>query len=237
MKRCPPHPNPRRPHLAKALQTDPLWLTSDPCPAQCRLGLKELGTFSLSVISHLTGRLSPRPVGKVALFLQPGQTGTQPSGVGHGTSPCVHGPREAGTDEAVPATGLLILQPEGLQLEALSRVTEGQAPAATGRSLQSDPAHPPLQTTPLEIVLKDYNSQERRADQQRQQRVRKRPRRRAHRGRILRADWSASRAAAVFAENARWDLRLQCCFLQLLAVAEAAWISASWRGTIRVVVV
>lgn len=111
-------------------------------------------------------------------------------------------------------------------------VTEGQAPAATGRSLQSDPAHPPLQTTPLEIVLKDYNSQERRADQRRQQRVRKRPRRRAHRGRILRADWSASRATAVFAENARWDLRLQCCFLQLLAVAEAAWISASWRGTI-----
>ena len=55
------------------------------------------------------------------MFLQPGQTGTQPSGVGHGTSPCVHGPREAGTDEAVPATGLLILQPEGLQLEALSR--------------------------------------------------------------------------------------------------------------------
>lgn len=114
-------------------------------------------------------------------------------------------------------------------------VTEGQAPAATGRSLQSDPAHPRLQTTPLVIVLEDYNSQER-ARQRRQQRVRKRPRQRARRGRVLRADWSASRAAAVFAENARWHLRLQYCFLRLLAVAEAAWISANWRGTIQAVV-
>lgn len=194
------------------------------------------GHFSLSaLVSHLSGRLSPRPVGKVALFLQSGQTGTQPSGVGPSTSPCVHGPRGPGTVEAVPAAGLLSLQPDGLQLEALSRVTEGQAPAATGRSLQSDPAHPRLQTTPLVIVLEDYNSQER-ARQRRQQRVRKRPRQRARRGRVLRADWSASRAAAVFAENARWHLRLQYCFLRLLAVAEAAWISANWRGTIQAVV-
>lgn len=114
-------------------------------------------------------------------------------------------------------------------------VTQGQAPAATGRSLQSDPAHSQLQTTPLEVVLEDYNSQER-ARQRRQRCVRKRPRRRARRGRVLRADWSASREASVFAENARWDLRLQYCVLQLLAVAEAAWISASWRGTIRAAV-
>lgn len=182
-----------------------------------------------------SGRLSPRPVGKVALFLRSGQTGTQPSGAGHSTGPCVHGPGEPDPAEALPATGLRILQTGGLRLAGLSRVTEGLAPAATERSLPGDPAYPGLQTTPLAVALQDYNSQ-RRVRQRRQRRVRKQPRRPVRRGRVLRADWSASRAATVLAENARWDLCLQYYFLQLLAVAEAAWISASWRGTIRAAV-
>lgn len=182
-----------------------------------------------------SGRFRPRPVGRVAVFLRSGQTGAQPSGAGHSAGPCVHGPGEPNTVEALPATGLFILQTDGLRLEDLSRVTEGLVPAATGRSLQSDPAQPRLQTAPLVVALGDYNSQKR-AQRRRQRRARQRPRRRVRRGRALHVDWSASRAATGLAENARWELRLQYCFLQLLAVAEAAWISASWKGTIRAAV-
>lgn len=55
------------------------------------------------------------------MFLRSGQTGAQPSGAGHSAGPCVHGPGEPDTVEALPATGLFILQTDGLRLEDLSR--------------------------------------------------------------------------------------------------------------------
>lgn len=97
------------PYLCPFLDKSPVWGLTSPTGFSC----------PLSICS--SGRLSPRPVGKVALFLRSGQTGTQPSGAGHSTGPCVHGPGEPDPAEALPATGLRILQTGGLRLAGLSR--------------------------------------------------------------------------------------------------------------------
>lgn len=76
------------------------------------------------------GGLDPWPVGKVALFLRPGQTGAQPRGPGHSTGPGIHGPRESGAGASLQATGLFILQTIRLRLEALN---PGERPAQRRR--------------------------------------------------------------------------------------------------------
>ena len=104
-----------------------------------------------------------------------------------------------------------------------------------GRSLESDPAHPVPQPQSSAVSLGNYSSQE--AARQRRRRVlRKRQRRRERLGRVLRGDWLRASTASGPAENARRDLSLQTLFLPLVVAAEAAWISASWRETIRAAV-
>lgn len=181
------------------------------------------------------GRLCPWPVGKVALFLRPGQAGAQPRGAGHSAGPGVHGQRESGAGAALPATRLYILQADRLQLEALSPAPAGEAPETPGRSLESDPTHSVPQTESSAVCPRNYNSQEA-ARQRRRRRLRKRQRRRERWGRVPRADWSRASAATEPAENARQDLCLETSFLRLVVAAEAAWISASWRETIRAAV-
>lgn len=75
-------------------------------------------SLPLSIFS-LRG-INPRPLGKVALFLQPGQTRTQPPRAGHSSRSRVHGPGAAGPGEALQRKGLSILPADGLQLDALN---------------------------------------------------------------------------------------------------------------------
>lgn len=101
--------------------------------------------------------------------------------------------------------------------------------------MESDTAHSVPQLRSSLVSLGNYNSQEA-ALQRRRQRLRKRQRRLARWGRVLRADrWRAGTVAEP-AENARGDLSLQTSLLRLVAAAEAAWISASWKETIRAAV-
>lgn len=101
--------------------------------------------------------------------------------------------------------------------------------------MESDTAHSVPQLRSSLVSLGNYNSQEA-ALQRRRQRLRKRQRRLARWGRVLRADRSRAGTVAEPAENARGDLSLQTSLLRLVAAAEAAWISASWKETIRAAV-
>lgn len=171
-------------------------------------------------------------MGKVALPLRPGQARAQSRGAGHSAGPGVHGPREPGASAALQATRLFTLQADRLRLEALRPTPAGEAPETPERSFESDPAHPVSQIQSSAVGLGNYRSQEA-VRQRRRRRLRRRQRRRR---RVLCANWWGARATEGLAENARPDLFLRTSFLRLVAAAEAAWISASWRETILVAV-
>uniref|UniRef100_A0A8C0JWI8 Ribonuclease n=1 Tax=Canis lupus dingo TaxID=286419 RepID=A0A8C0JWI8_CANLU len=103
---------------------------------------RPLGGAAAAASGERLGGLDPWPLGEVALFLRPGQAGAQPRGPGHGAGSGVHGPRESGAGAALQATGLFILQTNGLRLEALNPAPTGGASGTPGRSLEGDPAHP-----------------------------------------------------------------------------------------------
>lgn len=174
-------------------------------------------------------------MGKVGLFLRPGQAGAQPRGPGHSAGPGVHGPRESGAGAALQATGLFILQTNGLRLEALNPALTDGASGTRGRSLESDSAHPVPPKKSSAVGLGNYNSQEA-VRQELRWRLRKRQRRQERRGRVLGTDWSGARAVSGPAENARLEQSPQTSFLPLVAAAEAAWISANWTETVRAAV-
>ncbi|KAF5920708.1 hypothetical protein HPG69_016559 [Diceros bicornis minor] len=111
----------------------------DPCPGLPRLPLlwragrrRHLGAAAAAASGERGGELDLWPVGKVALFVRRGQAGAQPRGGGRSPGPGVHGPREPGAGAALQATGLFILQADGLRLEALS-LGERRAQRRRGR--------------------------------------------------------------------------------------------------------
>lgn len=192
-----------------------------------------LGAAAAAASGERLERLRPWSVGKVALFLRPGQAGAQPRGGGHSARPGVHGQRESSAGAALQATGLFILRAERLRLEALSPAPE--VSRDTRAELGKRPAHPVSQTQGTLVNLGNYNSQE--ATRQRcRRRLHKRHRRRERWGRVLDDNWSRASTASGPAEKGRQELSLQTSFLRLVAAAETSWISASWKETIRAAV-